>query len=304
MKKIIIIIILLVVGLGFYLINQKEVNDELDVEVTTDTIVEEEVLEFNEDLEPIVVEWARTETIGTSVEGKDIVAYQYGKGSKEIIFVGGIHGGYSWNTAAVAYDIMDYIEENESVISDDIQVTIVPVLNPDGLSDVAPNYESGIDASDIVATESEKVASRFNANNVDINRNFDCDWQESAKWQDKDVSGGDSVFSEPEARAIGDYIMINRPESVIAWYSAAGGVYSSSCNNGVLPVTSEITDLFAKASGYQAYDKFDYYATTGDFVNWLAKEGVPAVSVLLTTHDNPETAKNINGFKALLNYYK
>jgi hypothetical protein len=118
------------------------------------------------------------------------------------------------------------------------------------------------------------------------------------------VSGGDQAFSEPESRAIRDYVAINTPDATVVWYSAAGGVFSSSCNNGVLPETTTITDLYANASGYEAYDSFDFYATTGDMVNWLAKEGIPAVSVLLTTHDSPETTKNIEGFKALLNYYK
>ena len=305
MKNIIIIIILLAVGFGLYsLTNRTEdgavvIENELSEETNP-----EENMDQEKEVVPAEVAWARKETIGASVEGKDIVAYQYGTGEKELLFVGGIHGGYSWNTATVAYDLIDYIENNEGMIADDIQVTVIPVLNPDGLSDIAPNYASGVSSSDISASETAKVASRFNANKVDLNRNFDCDWQENAKWQNKDVSGGGQVFSEPETRAIRDYVSANNPTSVVVYYSAAGGVFSSSCHNGVLPETTKITELYAKASGYKAYDKFDFYATTGDLVNWLAKEGIPAVSVLLTTHESPETNKNIEGFKALLNYYK
>ena len=32
--------------------------------------------------------------IGKSVESRDIVAYHFGAGAKELLFVGGIHGGY------------------------------------------------------------------------------------------------------------------------------------------------------------------------------------------------------------------
>jgi beta-lactamase superfamily II metal-dependent hydrolase len=38
-------------------------------------------------------------------------------------------------------------------------------------------------------------------------------------------------------------------------------------------------------------------------MNWLAKNGVPAISVLLTTHDDTEWEKNRAGVEALLKYY-
>ncbi len=45
------------------------------------------------------------------------------------------------------------------------------------------------------------MSGRFNANDVDLSRNFDCNWQASALWQNKKVSGGNAVFSEPESVA-------------------------------------------------------------------------------------------------------
>jgi len=309
---IITIVILLVLGLGFYVLSgdREERTEDINPELTGETVADEEDENIDteqnqeeETDEPEELSWSRTEVIGTSVEGKDILAYQYGTGEKELLFVGGLHGGYSWNTSTVAYDLIDYIEDNEGEISEDIQVTVIPVVNPDGLSMIVPDYESGVKASDINASAAEKAAARFNSNNVDLNRNFDCEWQASAKWQSKTVSGGTSAFSEPEARALRDYVASSNPEAVVVWYSAGGGVYSSNCRGGVLPETTKLTDLYAKAAGYKAYEEFDYYATTGDFVNWLAKEGIPGISVLLTTHQSPETNKNIEGFKALLNYY-
>jgi murein tripeptide amidase MpaA len=62
-----------------------------------------------------------------------ITAYHYGTGDKEILFVGGIHGGYEWNTALVAYQLMDYLKANPNVIPKNVKVTVIPVLNPDGL---------------------------------------------------------------------------------------------------------------------------------------------------------------------------
>jgi beta-lactamase superfamily II metal-dependent hydrolase len=89
----------------------------------------------------------------------------------------------------------------------------------------------------------------------------------------------------------------------VVWYSSAGGVYASSCGGDVSGETIAITDAYAKASGYPAYDSYDFYATTGDLVNWLAKKNIPAISVLLTTHKDTELAKNKSGLGALLQHY-
>ena len=117
------------------------------------------------------------------------------------------------------------------------------------------------------------------------------------------MSGGDSAFSEPESKALKAYVESHSITAAVVWYSSAGGVFSSNCHGGVLPETSVLTDLFAKASGYKAYDSFDFYAITGDAVNWLAKQKIPAISVLLTTHTDVEFDKNLKGVQAVLEHY-
>lgn len=246
-------------------------------------------------------ERAPTEVIGTSVEGREIMAYHFGEGEKEILFVGGIHGGYSWNTALVAYEIIDHLEASSSSIPANVTVTVVPALNPDGLYEVV-RLEGRFTARDI-PSGADTVPGRFNAREVDLNRNFDCEWRASGTWQSRTVSGGSEAFSEPESQAIKAYVEANNPAAVVVYYSAAGGVFASSCRNGVLPETLALTNEYAEASGYKAYEEFDFYSITGDMVNWLAKEGIPAISVLLTNHTALEWDKNLAGVEALLEYY-
>jgi hypothetical protein len=117
------------------------------------------------------------------------------------------------------------------------------------------------------------------------------------------VSGGSKVFSEPESQALRDYVESHDITAAVVWYSAAGGVYASNCHNGVLPETTTLTNLFAKASGYAAYNSFDFYELTGDMVNWLAKNDIPAISVLLTNHKDVEWDKNKAGVEAILKHY-
>ncbi len=236
--------------------------------------------------------------IGKSVQARDIVAYNFGTGDTELLFVGGIHGGYSWNTALVAFELVDYLKANPEAIPSNVKVTVIPVLNPDGLAKVT-GKEGRFTASDVSKVESVVVSGRFNANNVDINRNFDCDWQSSAKWQNKTVSGGNSVFSEPETKVIRDYAAANKISAVVAYYSSAGGVYASSCHNGVSVETEGMTASYAGASGYPSYKDFNFYEITGDMVNWFAKNNVPAISVLLTNHTDTEWSKNKAGVEAI-----
>ena len=180
-------------------------------------------------------------------------------------------------------------------------MTVIPALNPDGLYEVT-GIEGRFAASDI-PDDADTVPGRFNANGVDLNRNFDCDWQAEGTWQSRTVDAGGAVFSEPEARAFRDYVAANEPSAVVVFYSAAGGVFSSNCHGDVLAETRELTALYAKESGYRPYESFDFYAITGDAVNWLAKEGVPAISVLLSNHTSTEWAKNRAGIEAVLERY-
>lgn len=240
--------------------------------------------------------------IGSSVKNNPITAYHFGTGEKELLFVGGIHAGYEWNTVLLAYKLMDYLQANPNVIPKNVKVTVIPVLNPDGLVKVVGTTSRFL-ATDVPTSESLVISGRFNANNVDLNRNFDCNWKASGVWQTKKVSGGTSAFSEPESKAIKAYVYANKPTASVVWYSAGGGVYSSQCNDGVSPMTTTLTKKFADASGYQAHTSFDFYETSGDMVNWLAKNNIPAISVLLTNHTDTEWTKNKAGVEALLNYY-
>ena len=302
-NTIIAILIIILISFGAFYFIQKDSN-EITAENKNENIVENTEDEIVDD-----VSKNKTETIiGKSVENKDIVAYHFSSEKEgaeidtKVLFIGGIHGGYSWNTSLVAYEMISYLKDNNEKIPANVEVTIIPSMNIDGLSKVVDTNGS-FSKSDVKATEAEKVEARFNANNVDLNRNFDCQWQEKSTWQNKEVSGGSSAFSEPESKAIESYVNSYGPDAVVVWYSAGGGVFASSCNNGVLDETKTLTNLYAKASGYKAYESFNFYEITGDMVNWLAKKNIPAISVLMTSHTDTEWSKNLRGIEAILNHY-
>jgi len=290
------IVILVFIGIGIYMFDQKikVVNVENNIITNDVASTTPEVNEEQKEGSQVV--------IGRSIEGNNIIAYNYGTGDTRILFIGGIHGGYSWNTALLGFETMDYLKSHLDMIPSDIIITVIPVLNPDGLQK-AVGTSGEFSANDVSKSQSVILSSRTNANEVDINRNFDCKWQSDAVWQKKSISGGESVFSEPESQAIKNYIENHKVSASVVWYSAVGGVYSSKCGEEIMSETNELMNVYAKASGYPANDSYDYYETTGDLVNWLAKEKIPAVSVLLTNHTDTELDKNIKGIKAVIDLY-
>jgi g-D-glutamyl-meso-diaminopimelate peptidase len=238
--------------------------------------------------------------LGASVEGRNIESYTYGNGDTHLLFVGGIHGGYEWNSVLLAYEFMDYVEENPDVVPDSISITVIPSANPDAVQKVT-GKEGRFTAQDV--SSGDKSFARFNANNVDLNRNFDCKWQPQSTWRGNPVSAGTKPFSEPEAVAIKNFVEANNPDAVIFWHSQAGAVYASECEDGIFFETLDIMNAYANAAGYRAVEFFDAYEITGDAEGWLASIGIPAITVELSTHESIEWQKNLAGIQAVFRYY-
>jgi len=290
--NIFIVLGLIIIGVGFYFFTRSS---------TTVAPVAQTPATTTEAVATKPVDKTKT-VIGTSTQKRDITAYHYGAGTKEVLFVGGIHGGYEWNTVQVAYQLMDYLAANPGAIPASVKVTVIPVLNPDGLNKVV-GKDGRFTSTDVSTSDAVVISGRYNGNGVDLNRNFDCDWQAKGVWMNTPVSGGTKAFSEPESLAFKNYVESKNPTAVVAWFSSAGGVFASNCHSGILPETATLTTAYARASGYKAYDSYDFYALTGDMVNWLAKKNIPGISVLLTTHQDTEWSKNLAGIKAVLAHY-
>lgn len=244
-----------------------------------------------------------TEIIGTSVEGRPLTAYTYGTGKKKLLFVGGVHGGYEWNSVFLAYKMMDYLTANPDAIPANLSVTIVPALNPDGVFAVV-GVEGRFTVENVPDAANTTGVGRFNAHDVDLNRNFDCKWKRESSWRGKVVNAGTQAFSEPEAAALRDYVLKTQPTAAVFWHSAANTVYGSECETGVLPETRTLMNLYATTASYERMEKFDAYPITGDAEGWLASINIPAVTVELGTHDRTDWERNLAGVLAVLAHYK
>lgn len=306
-KNIIIALLLLALvgAVGYFLSQNTTVVTEEITPTKTAPVEETPTFEAtdSETTTPEPTERGDETIIGTSINGSDITAYHFGTGETELLFIGGVHGGYSWNTALLGYELIDYLDANPNLIPENVTVTIIPVLNPDGLKATVGTIGRFDEAAARAVSESTRIAGRFNTNEVDLNRNFDCDWSETSMWQNKEVSGGDKAFSEPETQALRDYINAHKPTAAVVWFSAEGKVYPSACDSTPSKASVTLAATFAQAAGYTTDAQFDAYTINGDMVNWMAKLNIPAISVLLSDHQHMEWEKNKAGIEAIIASY-
>jgi hypothetical protein len=217
--------------------------------------------------------------VGYSVQGRAITARRIGDGVRVLMLVGGIHGGWEENTVMLLNQLIAHFVSNPQAVLPGLSLVFVPVANPDGLA--------------LGRTE----VGRFNANGVDLNRNWSCDWSAQAYWRSQNVNAGTEPFSEPETRALSAFIQNIRPSAVLFYHSAAGGVYAGECNGDHGSML--MSQILGQATGYRYGDAFSAYPVTGTESSWVDGLGIPSADVELFTQSDPEFDRNLAGVMAL-----
>ena len=129
----------------------------------------------------------RLQIIGRSVEGRPLELWSDPAGPNGTLIVGGIHGDEPGSINLV----------REFVPRGTHPVALLPLANPDGFV----------------------RASRYNARGVDINRNAGFNWR-----ADSEEPSGDAPWSEPETRALQEFILNWRPAKIISLHWALGEI--------------------------------------------------------------------------------
>ncbi|MBI3361190.1 MAG: hypothetical protein HY023_08775 [Chloroflexi bacterium] len=222
------------------------------------------------------------QTIGYSVQGHPIMAYTVGWGTRPVVIIGGIHGGSEWATTDLVATAAEYFRLHAADIPPPLNLVFIPSANPDSLA--------------VCHTR----AGRFNAHQVDLNRNWDCGWKATSKWNETTVSGGSAPFSEPETQALRDYLLGLRPALVVFYHSKAGTVGAGVCAES-LPASEEAARLVAKTTGY-SYIDWSFYEVSGDAVGYLNQQGIPAIEIELWTHSNMDWEINLAGMRAIMEW--
>jgi hypothetical protein len=170
--------------------------------------------------------------------------------------------------------LIDYLEQHPSQVPEGVAFYLLPSLNPDG-------YAAG---------------SRFNANGVDLNRNWDTsDWLSKAAVpgypQGKPGAGGPRPLSEAETAAAADFISGLRHQGrktlVIVVHSSVhrstGEVYPGGDNS------LDMAYRYASKADYDVEDQWKEYTTSGEMVTWCAEQGIPSIDVVIPASQHPSS---------------
>jgi hypothetical protein len=225
-------------------------------------------------------------SIGQSVQGRELLVVRFGSGPIVRMIVGGIHGGYEANTVILSQLLIEDLRTGRLVVPPELTLYILPNMNPDG-------YYNHLNSS----------YGRANANGVDLNRNFDsywvADWPRTGCFNYVAITAGPHPFSEPEARALRDFLLANRVDALIAYHSQMGAIFS----HGSVPLHPAGDDLartLAQASGYLYPPPDTGCLYTGQLVDWSLENDILALTVELTTHESTDIEINRRMFEAFL----
>jgi protein MpaA len=215
--------------------------------------------------------------VGYSEEGRGIYADVYGSGNDNYFYVSALHGSEPI-TITIAQKWSQYLDSNQDIIPEDKTLVIVAKANPDGVV-------HGI---------------RWNANHVDLNRNWPTDdWQPHSWWGSYYCiwCGGAYPASEKETQVLRD-LMLQRGADALFSYHAAGDIVVAGDRDHAKSV--EWSQDYANLSGI-AYGSGGWtaYPITGDMNVWAVEDlNIPSVLV-----ENPSGVNDYfsNHLLALLN---
>jgi hypothetical protein len=205
-----------------------------------------------------------------------------------VVFIGGFHAGFAPSTVTVAEEAITYFSEHIEEIPADVQVIIIANANPD--SPLDPGNLPG----------------RLNANNVDLNRNWDCRWQEDTQISSQFVAGGGGPepFSEPEVAALREFLVEQQPLAVVFWEArVANGLVSPGSCGEEPKVSQSVADTYGEAAGYPVrdFEALTQQTVNGDSTNWLDDQEIPAISVLLQDYTQlTDWEDNLAGILAII----
>lgn len=221
--------------------------------------------------------------IGRSVSGRPLEVYKFGNGEKEVMIVAGIHGGYEWNTIALADELIEHIVENPEEIMPDVTVYILRNMNPDG------------DARD------HGYDGRVNDHGVDLNRNFPTNWAETwdrdGCWNYGPSTGGTGPGSEPETQAVMNFLKTHKIKNLISYHSAALGVFPG--GEPWEENSYRFAEKLADATGYP-FPPIDLGCKfTGTLADYAVEMGATSVDMELASHTRTDFKLNLKSLRIL-----
>ena len=211
--------------------------------------------------------------IGTSVEGRPIIGLRLSPtdAPHTRMRILGAHHGDETASAEVAIDAASrLLDDPDLSVLDYAEVWVIPHVNPDGIA----------------------MLQRYNANSVDLNRNYGFEWSSSS------FRPGDDRFYETQAQAI---------RALSAWVDFGLGLsmHSGAVNLGWVwnyttdrspdeALLSDLANVYAEdctTDGFWTTNGADWYITNGDTTDWAyGRYGTLDYTLEVSLNKHPDEA--------------
>lgn len=212
-------------------------------------------------------------TIGKSILGTELPVFIFGRGKRHLLYVG-THHGMEWITANLLFRFClelcegyrasrTFYRTSLPLLWDQYSLHIVPMLNPDGVDYVLHGVDPENPLSGRVigmnGGSSDFSHWQANARGVDLNHNYDAGFAEYKQLEATQKIGcgaptrysGSAPESEPEVKALCNYIRFHSPWSVVLTLHTQGEEIYWNGRGANLPGAEEPARKFAKLCGYR-----------------------------------------------------
>lgn len=209
------------------------------------------------------------------------MAYTFGTSGPATMYVGAIHGN-ELSSKYLTDALVAYLEEHAREIPSDRRVVVVPTVNPDGVA----------------------AKTRYNARNVNLNRNFPTtNWVSDTAVSGGTVeqgAGGSSSLSEPEAAALAAFTQSLQPRLVVTYHSQGSLV-----NSNDVGIAATLGPQYATMTRYkfvssEATTGVFGFEMTGTYEDWLAERSTPAILIELPTNTGGYFSQNAAAIWAMI----
>ncbi len=225
--------------------------------------------------------------IGTSYDGRDIPVIVVGNKEAEhqVLIHGGIHGREHMTVMVVMKQLEYYLsmkaKGEDGAWLRDVAFRIIPMLNPDGvmISQQGPQairddelrakleaiHNNDKKKGNKMSDETYFTQWKSNARGVNINLNFDANWDgtSSSKYPSYVYYKGDAPESELETQSIIDYTKAQDLDATLSYHAYGSGYYWEFHQTGTLKEANEsLGKSIEGVSGYKSLNHEDS-ATNG-----------------------------------------
>jgi len=226
----------------------------------------------------------RLGSLGKSVEGREILLVELGKGERKITLNGSHHAREYISTTVLMKMIEQYAScytanksfegYNTRDILNKATICFVPMVNPDGVTLVqqGPEKMKEPDAvRKINGGKSSFSSWKANARGVDLNYQYPCSWNRISKAQSPSSEGykGTSPATEPEVKALMEYTLKNPFLIHVAYHTQGEILYWYNRQTGEFYDLSRKIGLgLEKITGYRLMAEKEQQNSYGGYKDW------------------------------------